>query len=117
MQAGKISDLLEKEDGNGVGNLAAALKHLTFQNTIDGKFYKLDSFGRYDVGSGKFFIKNFALFWTFYFFFTRNFFLCKKTPESLMQIRQRSTGTKCSRLLGKQGPGEQCQIHRQRLQH
>ena len=59
MQAGKISDLLEKEDGNGVGNLAAALKHLTFQNTIDGKFYKLDSFGRYDVGSGKFFVRNF----------------------------------------------------------
>ena len=54
MQAGKISDLLEKEGPNSVGGLTAALKHLTFKNTADGRFYKFDSFGKYGVGSGMF---------------------------------------------------------------
>ena len=54
MQAGKISDLLEKEGPNSIGGLTAALKHLTFKNTADGRFYKFDSFGKYGVGSGMF---------------------------------------------------------------
>ena len=54
MKAGQISELLEKEGPSGVGNLAAALKHLTFKNSIDNKYYKLEGFGKYDVGQGSF---------------------------------------------------------------
>ena len=55
-QGGKISDLMDVEGPRGLLNLAITLKHLTFFNTADGRYYKFQEFGKNDVGSGKFFV-------------------------------------------------------------
>ena len=77
MQEGKISNLLEMADRNGIFNLAKALQHLTFFNTIDGKHYKFQEFGKIGVGSGKF----------LFLFGFRNGFLSLPKIDSTLRFR------------------------------
>ena len=47
MQSTPISEqLLNAQHDGEIRNLEAAMMHLTFENTINGKFYKLAGFGR-----------------------------------------------------------------------